>query len=103
MTAKSAIVGVLALAAIGGSVYVMVQGQAPSKPKLDEATKYWILVAMGGRYACPHCGKDVTLTDQQMRIAKPPKLTCPECGKEVDFSKPPPPAPTTQEPPAKAP
>ena len=55
--------------------------------ELSDDSKYWVHLITFGCYLCPHCGKQVDLTDEQQRLSKPPELVCPHCGKKVPLAE----------------
>ena len=55
--------------------------------ELSDESKHWINLITFQSYLCPHCGKQVDLTDEQQRLSKPPELVCPHCGKKVPLAE----------------
>jgi len=83
---KKIVIGVVAGLLIVGSVVYMARGcRGVGKPKVSDTSKHWAMLSMAGYYNCPHCGKKVTLTDEELHSAKPPALSCPYCKKAVDI------------------
>ena len=54
---------------------------------LSDEKRNWANLFTFGSYLCPHCGRQVDLTDEQRRLAKPPELVCPHCGKKVPLAE----------------
>jgi len=84
--AKNVVAVVVAVLAIAACVYVAGRGcRRVRRGKVSDDSKYWVILAMGGRYQCPHCGRQVVMTEEQCKLPKPPPdFACPHCKKAVD-------------------
>ncbi len=82
---KNVVIGAIAALVVLGSIVFMARGcRGVGKPRVSETSKHWAMLSMAGYYKCPHCGKKVSLTDEELRSPKPPALSCPHCKKAVD-------------------
>jgi len=94
MSARSWVVGLVAVAVIVGGACSMMRSCSSHESPVSQEDQYWLLVASEGLVPCPHCGSTVSLTPEQRKAAKAPaKLVCPACGKQFDPLKPAPPPP----------
>lgn len=90
MAGKEKAIGAVAIAVIAIGLFSMLRGcscSARGPAAMGEESRNWLLASTGGWFACPECGRKVTLTEEQRKLGEPPKMNCPHCGKPVDWAK----------------